>query len=222
MLTEFLGNITIEGYSGTEIIFSTSEYNTPPERSKGLKPIYSKGTDNTGLGLYVERKENIISVDYLLPLSRNADFVIKVPASLAISIKNKCIGGNDIKVQNMTGDIEINACHDIMVKDVTGPVVLSTISGNIDVVFTTVRQEKPISISSISGEIDITLAAKTPANMELKTMSGEMYTDFELQLADDKELKHIGGSNMKSKINGGGVSIFLQTISGNIYLRKAK
>ncbi len=222
VLPDFFGEVTIEGYSGNEVIFSTQNYAKPSERSKGLKPVYANGTDNTGLGLGVVKNGNVVTVNYLLPLARTADFTIKVPSNLAISIKKQCLSGHGIQVSNLSGDIEISACNDILVKDVTGPVVLSSISGNIEVVFSTIRQAKPISISTISGEIDITMPGNTPADIELKTMSGEMFTDFDLTFVEKEKLKYVGGSNLKSIINGGGVSIFVQSISGNIYLRKAK
>ena len=49
-LTEFSGDLPIEGYSGNEIIIEGEVRGSGnPDRAKGLKPIYPGGTDNTGL-----------------------------------------------------------------------------------------------------------------------------------------------------------------------------
>ena len=52
VLKDFNGTLPIEGYNGTEIIItSKSGEFSPPEKAKGLKPIYPAGSDNTGIGL---------------------------------------------------------------------------------------------------------------------------------------------------------------------------
>ena len=86
-------------------------------------------------------------------------------------------------------------------------------------VFNEVNKDKPISIASVSGEVDVTLPAKTPVDLEMKTITGTMYSDFDFA-ADDKEMKRVGGSRVNTRLNGGGLDLKLTTVSGNIYLRK--
>ena len=44
--------IEISGYSGNEIqIEAEGSFPGPPERAKGLKPLYNSAEDNTGIGL---------------------------------------------------------------------------------------------------------------------------------------------------------------------------
>ena len=50
-------DIRIEGYSGDEVVISAKGYREPPERAKGLKPLYNQATDNTGLGLSVKESD---------------------------------------------------------------------------------------------------------------------------------------------------------------------
>jgi len=96
---------------------------------------------------------------------------------------------------------------------------LSTISGDINISFSEVSKDKPISIASVSGEIDITVPAKTAMDLEMETISGNMYSDFDFQ-AGDKPIRRVGGSTVNTQLNGGGVDLKLHTVSGNIYLRK--
>lgn len=222
-LINFVGDLPIEGYNGKEIIItSMGEPVTTPDRAKGLKPVYSAGTDNTGMGLSVDKNGNQVTVTCLLPFTRNGDFKIKVPENLAIKYESSCERQGDVSVQGIKNEIEIKTCHSINLKEVSGPLVLSTIAGNIDVVFSGQIAGEPSSISSISGEVDVTLPGQTGTNLELKSISGNIYSDFDFPQTDKKDLKQIGGNNLNYKLNGGGFGLNLVTVSGNVYLRKGK
>ena len=50
-------------------------------------------------------------------------------------------------------------------------------------------------------------------------MNGGFYSDFEVTDMQ-KDLKRIGGNEMSFPLNGGGIKFSIQSISGNIYMRK--
>jgi DUF4097 and DUF4098 domain-containing protein YvlB len=104
-------------------------------------------------------------------------------------------------------------------KEVTGPLVLSTISGDINISYSSINSVKSSSVSSISGDIDITLPAKTATDLELRTVSGAFYSDFDFT-ETQKNLKRVGGNEMNYSLNGGGFKFSIGAVSGNIYLRK--
>lgn len=219
-LDEFIGDLTIEGYSGNEILITgSSEHFETPERAKGLKPIYPGGTDNTGLALSMEKDGNKITLRCLLSMTQSGRYSIKVPDNLSLHISRNCSRWGGTTVENMKSEIEFNGCHEIKLKSVTGPLVVSTIDGNIDVVFSEISKDKPISLASVSGEVDVTIPAKAAVNLEMSNVSGNMYTDFEFP-ASNKEMKRVGGSNIHNELNGGGTELKIHNISGNIYLRK--
>jgi hypothetical protein len=220
-LSNFSGDLKIEGYTGSEIIFSPmgGEDMTVPERAKGLKPVYGGGVDNTGVGLSVEKSGNGISVTCLLPFTNSREYTVKVPESMSIEVKSECQNTNDIYINGMKNEIEIQSCHSIKLTGVTGPLVLSTISGDIDVTFSQIAAGKPFSINSISGEIDITLPSKTAADVEMSAVSGRMYSDFDFS-DKSKNMDQVGGNQLNTKLNGGGAKFSIVTVSGNIYLRK--
>ena len=95
---------------------------------------------------------------------------------------------------------------------------LSTINGDIELKGLT----GPLDISTINGEIDLHIPSSHKANIEMSTINGTMYTNFDLDLNDEKNnLCKIGG-DVHTKLNGGGVNIDLETINGVIFLREAK
>lgn len=220
-LSAFSGDLKIEGYAGNEIIFSPigGEDTKVPDRAKGLKPVYGGGVDNTGVGLSVEKNGNEISVTCLIPFTNNREYTVKVPENMSVEVNSECQNNNDIYINGMKNEIEIQSCHSIFLKGVAGPLVLSTISGDIEVTFSNMAAGKPFSINSISGEIDITLPATIAADVEMSAVSGRMYSDFDFS-NKSKDMNQIGGNELNTKLNGGGAKFSIVTVSGNIYLRK--
>jgi lia operon protein LiaG len=218
-LNDFPNDLPVEGYSGNEIIITSDMQGDSPDRAKGLKPVYAGGTDNSGMAVSVEKNGNQVTLQCLLPITKSANYKIKVPDNFSIDVENECGHAGDVSVQGMKGEVAVKNCQGIKVKDVTGPLVLSTISGNINIGFSTLTSDRTISLASISGEIDVTLPAKQGVDVELENISGNIYSDFDFP-SDDKKLKRIGGNSIKSQLNGGGANLKITNISGNIYLRK--
>jgi len=220
VLSNFSGDFPIEGYNGNEIIISGINTKTP-ERAKGLKAVYASGTDNTGLGLSVEKDGNNINVAYLPSFTQKANFKIKVPQNLALKIESGCEKQDSIHIKDMKSELEINNCHSIDLVNVSGPLVLSTVSGDINVIINNISGNKPSSITTISGDVDVTLPATAAVNLEMKTTTGKIYSDFVFE-TPKKNVESADNNEIKTKLNGGGSDLKISDISGNIYLRKAK
>lgn len=219
-IEHFTGRLIVEGYSGNEIILISGPGEmSVPERANGLTRIYPGGTDNTGLGVEFKKEGNVMSFFSQLPLTRMGDYTIKVPDKVTIEIKSGCERNNHVIVRNTNSEIEIQNCHDIELENVSGPLILATISGNIKITSTGISTDRPFSVNSISGDIDITLPQKTQANLEMSTISGGIYSDFDLS-SQEKEMKQYGGSKLFYSLNGGGNKYSISSISGNIFLRK--
>jgi ribosome-associated translation inhibitor RaiA len=220
-------DLTIEGYNGDELIITTDENDSPPERAKGLKSLYANGTDNTGLGLEVITEGSTIKVTKVN--KRDGDYKIKVPKNISLTITEMSWhGGDDFKISDIEGDIEVEAkTSNVVIRNLNGSVVAHNTSGDIDVIFSKVNADKPTSITNISGEVDITLPADTKANVKTKSISGDVYTDFDIAVdkKNDDKSKGMkawvnGGYEAKGTIGGGGVEMRLESISGNVYIRK--
>ncbi len=219
-LKNFMGDLPIEGYSGNEIIITSTDGDfIAPEKAKGLTAVYPAGNDNTGIGLEVEQNGNQVIVTCLLPITRRGEYTIKMPDNLALESESNCARSSEITVENMKNEVDINNCHDIILSNVTGPLVLSTISGDIDITFGNMNSDKPISVNSVSGDIDIAIPVEAAINIELRTVTGGIYSDFDFS-ETQKDLKKVGGNNLNFPLNGGGVKFRITNISGDIFLRK--
>ena len=214
-------DVVVEGIDGDDLIIRGDGYEEPPKRAEGLHPIYNTAVDNTHIGLAVTQDGNVVRI--ARASRREASYVIRVPRGTSVQYKQAGWGGSgDLSVRDVSGDLEITMTSgDIKLTNVAGPVVANTVSGNISVRFAALRPG-PSSITCVSGDVDITLPASSKATLKMRTISGEAYTDFDLNLNTPGNMQHVGGQLIDGNINGGGNGISLKTVSGDIYVRKAK
>lgn len=237
--------ITIDAYDGNEIIINTSGLEPIPERAKGLKSLSKAGViDNTGLGLDVSKNGNTISIKQAT--KSDLKCTIQMPRNANILINESFWKGDEITINDMGGEIEIKSKgSDININNVTGPVVAHSTGGDIVVVFSKVSQKGPSSLSSTSGFVDVTMPENTNANLKLNSTSGDIYTDLDIVLDEEKEENKVKkwklnetakgvnweswegncgacGTKIKGKLNTGGVDIYIKSIGDDVFLRKAK
>lgn len=217
-------SLKIEGHNSDEVIIvASSGYEAPPERAKGLKPLYNSNVDNSGIGLAVTTENGGLRIEKAT--RKPIRYIIRLPRRVALLYKETNWQGSLISITNMDGDLEIKTNNaSVNLTNVTGPVVANTINGEVKVVYSTLSQEKPTAISTINGALDITLPATAKADLKLRSINGEMYTDFDLGVKTSKDgmSKVGGGHDIDGTTNGGGVEMKLNTITSNIYIRKQK
>jgi len=213
-----LGNATIEGYDGKEIIFTLKDYekNTDP-RAQGLTSINSLGLkDNTGLGFNVTEKDNIVSV-YNLKKNNSPDLRIKVPKGVIVALEHTGTqGGGTAKFNNMENEIEVSVQYNsVELENVTGPLTIKTMYGHVEANLGA-NVKDPISMISVYGYVDVTIPVATKANLRMDTSYGEILVDPDFKI----DFASASGDRVSGKLNGGGVNIDLSSNYGKIYLRK--
>jgi predicted membrane protein len=218
-----LGKVEVQGHNGNDIIFtSNSHKNEKDERAQGLRSVNSLGLeDNTGLGINVTDKGNVIEV-YQLKKTSSPDIKILVPKGVIVSFNHDSQYGGTASFSNLTNEIEISAQYNsIELDNVTGPLTVKTIYGHVEADFDT-NIKDPISIVSIYGYVDVTLPATTKANLKLSTSYGEIFVAPEFKIEVDRKGGMIEYSDKVSgSINGGGnLNIDLACNYGKVYLRK--
>lgn len=216
-------SLKIEGYNGNELIIqTTAKPEAPPERAKGLRPLYNAAVDNTGLGLSVITEGGSVRIEKAT--RKSLPYTIRIPQKAAILYEQTNWNTGELTIQNVEGDLELRTnSGDINLINITGPVVANTISGEIKVVYSALNQSKPTAISTVSGAIDVTLPASAKSTLKLSSIQGEIYTDFDLGINKKDGMNRVGsGHQINGSTNGGGVDLQFKTINSNIYIRKQK
>lgn len=95
---------------------------------------------------------------------------------------------------------------------------IETISGNI--ILEGPRSD--IYARSVSGFVDLSWPESVPAEISLETVSGEAYSNLEtVNYLNRRDEPARVGYKLRGRISGGGPSLLLESVSGNIYLRKS-
>ncbi len=221
-IDQLAAELEINGEDVSEISITAIGYEGLPEKAKGLKPLSGGDPENTGIGLSIKQEGNVI---YLTGAHREADdskYRIRVPKDLMLKLDYLSWQADDVKITGMQNEIEAKSqVGDLLFVDVTGPIVVHSLSSDLEVVFSSLDQSSPSSITSTSGDIDVTLPASSKGVFKMATVSGGVYTDLDFDLGDDANQRRLMGQSATGTLNGGGVEVQLKTISGDIYVRKS-
>jgi hypothetical protein len=140
-----------------------------------------------------------------------------------------------IKVSDVTGDVSVKGVSgDIELTDIRGNLTASTTSGEIymknineaetvkaKILSGDLKYEGDIMASGVyefqshSGDVTLLIPAGTAFDLEAKTFSGSIDSDFDLTISGK-----ISKKSIKGKANGGGADIEVQTFSGDVKIRK--
>lgn len=165
---------------------SSFEQGQYPERATGLRPLRpNMAIDNTGFGIDVAQ----VKSSYVIKEATNQKLSIEliIPEDVRLLIRPVGWQTGQIIAMDLKGEIEVSSKNsDIHLYNVSGPIVANTIKGNIEVVFRNINPDKPSSISNISGFIDVTLPENAAANMQLVNLTGETFTDLDLDIVEEK------------------------------------
>ena len=227
------GSIKVVGYEGKETLIDVVGDSTHKHRDRddgessgGMHRIGG----GSGLDVTAQENDNVVTVNG--GLSRLSGISLKVPSNLT-SLQLNAVNDGNITVNNVSGELEINNVNgSITVKDVSGSVVANTVNGPVVVTFKTVDVKAPMAFSTLNGNVDVTFPADLKSNVKLKTDQGGVYTDYEIAVDKSQpqvkrsEENHMYRLNVDSwiygKINGGGPEMMMKTMTGSIYIRKAK
>lgn len=217
-----LGRVTVEGYNGNEIIFSSRDHDRyEDDRAKGLRAINSSGLDdNTGLGINVADKGNVVEV-YQLKKMNSPEIKILVPKGVIVSYEHSSQYGGEATFKNLENEIEISTHYNsVELENITGPVTAKVIYGHIDANFSQ-NVRGPLSLISIYSHVDVTLPLATKANLKLSTSYGEIFVapEFKIDIEKDGDMVRYS-DKVNGKINGGGMGIDIRSDYGKVYLRK--
>jgi len=226
------GSITVTGYDGNDVLVEAKvrskrySHDRKNDAARGMKRLAITST-----GLTVEEQDNIMSVSAASHV-RAIDVTIKVPKRT--SLKLNAINNGNIFVENMTGEIELhNVNGKIEAYKIYGSVVANTTNGKVTVTFEKIDPKKPMSFISFNGRVDVTFPENVKADVKMKSVQGDIYSDFDIEIEQGPKLiqedsRERGGkfkvtveNTIYGKLNGGGPLYHFSTYNGSIYIRKA-
>ncbi len=224
------GSITVRGTNRKDVLVVARPDTDRPSRrdnpdASGLRRIPQAA------GFRISEADNRVRIGSESP-NRAITFEIEAPARS--NLKLSTVNGGEILVENIEGDLEIgNTNGGITMNNVGGAVTANTTNGSVRATMTRVTAERTMAFTSHNGTVDVTLPPTTRANLRMRSDNGDVYSDFEVQLAAAapvvQETRSGNGRYRISRnrsivgaINGGGPEFELRTFNSNVYVRRGK
>jgi DUF4097 and DUF4098 domain-containing protein YvlB len=225
------GGITVTGYSGKEVIVTAHTQMEKIDAESAKRKNGLRRLQYNASGLTIEEDNNTMSIG-VQSLKHSIDLSIQVPTNTNLQLG--CVNNGDIEVKDVRGDIEVNNVNGgVTLENVSGSAVAHALNKDLIVTFSQVEAGKAMSFSSLNGDIDVTLPANVKANVKMKSDNGEIYSDFDIDLASSTN-KIVEEKSKKGQykvsideylygtINGGGAEFLFSSFNGDIYIRKGK
>ena len=225
------GSITVRGSNRKDVLVVARPETDRPSRRYNPDATGMRRIPQTA-GFRITEDGNRIKVGSDNP-NRSITFVIEAPARTNLQLST--VNGGEILVENIEGELTVsNTNGGITLNNVAGTVNAGTTNGSVRATLTRVTAEQQMAFTSLNGAVDVTLPPTTKANLRMRSDNGDVYSDFEVQLAASAPpvVQESRGSNGRYRIsrnrsivgaiNGGGPEFELRTFNSNVYVRKGR
>src|SRR5687767_82686 len=224
------GSITVRGTNRRDVLVTARPETDRPSRRYDADAAGLRRIPQTA-GFRVSEESNRVKITSDSP-NRSITFEIEAPARA--NLKLHTVNGGEIVVENIEGDLDVsNVNGGITLTGVGGAVNAGTTNGSVRATMTRVTGERPMAFTSLNGTVDVTLPPTTKANLRLRSDNGDVYSDFDVQLAPSAPIvQESRGSNGRYRIsrnrsivgaiNGGGPDFELRTFNSNVYVRRGR
>lgn len=142
------------------------------------------------------------------------DYEVMVPAGVALEAST--VAG-EVRAEGLRSDVEASSVDGSVRISTTGRARGNTVSGDLEIEMGN-PGTKDLAFSTISGDITLWLPSDFGATIEFQSLSGDFYTDFDL--AVHRQRGRWVGTSLEGAIGGGGRLLSLETVSGDVEVRK--
>lgn len=143
-------------------------------------------------GDYFERKWDD-KTKYNCNTTTEINYVVSVPKNV------------NLKIKSISGSVSID--------DFQGDLITDLISGDV----TIKKYSGELYLKTISGALDVTV---NKAKLSAKSLTGTIYSDLDFEVNNSNSSYSSSHNKVSKQIKGGTKHLKMETISGNIYIRK--
>jgi len=197
--------------------------------------IETKG-ERSGL---LNLSRNVSSVDYELIVPRDCEVQAQTVSAevriegLSAAVSAQTVSG-DVELTGISGDCQVTTVNgDATGRRITGALTLRTTSGDTDVRDSELRHfnlnsvsgdfaiESPLTVGqhylakTVSGDLRLLVPAEVRATVQMKTVSGDVASDLQA------EVIKAGRRHWQGRINGGGATVEMSSVSGDLRIQQA-
>lgn len=189
----------------------------------GMHPIATYHAD-----LEVTEEHNVVMLRS--HSGRELELTIAVPSGFDVELRIYEGSSAGVHVEGLDGSIVVRSAGGAVVLEGTSSsVVAHAEDGELRVHVRRLDQSQPLSLTTEDGDIHLTLPRSAPATASIHSDNGHVFSDLELvpvRVFPRPESAPGSGQSyrlrleglLKHEINGGGVSLVLKSLEGDIYI----
>jgi DUF4097 and DUF4098 domain-containing protein YvlB len=214
------GNVNVAGYEGDAI--TVAGFKEGPDIDKVTIEDLSSGNKVDIRVKYPENCECHVNVRFEVKVPRGINYRYDSFTSVSGNVKVNQVTGylransvsGNVNVNDVTGSVKANSVSgNVNVGEVNGGVNANSVSGDVEVEIKSLEGTENMEFASVSGNVGVKLPGNLDAEVKLSTMSGDLKTDFPLQI---EELRQ--GRSARGRVGNGSRSLKLSTVSGSVSL----
>lgn len=223
------GDIEVVGQARNDVALEVSHTGA----DGGRRIVTPSGTRMIPLSSYaleVEEEDNQISID---ADPRAHGIIIRALVPLRSDLAISAVHAEQINVSGVSGELELeNVNGGIVARDIGGSVIAETVNGNISIELDSVESGKAMAFTTVNGDVELSFPADFAADISIDSRQDEIYSDFDVDFKQQgptikRDARHHGGvsfeleQTLNFSINGGGTSVRVETLNGEVSLRKS-
>ncbi len=155
-------------------------------------------------------------------LNLNYDAISSVSGDVEIdgargTVNVKAVSG-DVKIVTAQGIIHADSVSgDVHVERASGSVSAKSISGDVKVNLQNVDSDEAMEFSTVSGDVNVSMPSNLGAEVDMKTLSGDLRTDFGITV---EKKEHGPGKTAHGRLGEGSRRVKMSSVSGDVKLLK--
>lgn len=147
----------------------------------------------------------------------DVEFEVRVPAG--VEFNGGMVSGG-IEVEGLRSEVDVSTVTGDIFVSSTAMVWANSVSGDIEIEMGNFDWDD-MEFSTVSGDITLWLPEDFAADVEFNSLSGDLTTDFDLTVRSRRNRRWIG-TDIEGTIGGGGRELAINTVSGDLELRRAR
>ena len=152
------------------------------------------------------------------------DFTAEIPRDMAVVLRT--VNEGEIRMEGVRGSFEVrNVNGGVHLRGLASAGSARTVNGPLTAYFDR-APSTDCDFSSVNGAVDLSFPPDFGADVRVKTLNGEVYTDFDYALSaftesgEDRRGRRMRRLSRTLRIGGGGPVLSLETVNGDVEIRK--
>ena len=138
-------------------------------------------------------------------------FTVNVPAG--VDFEGETVNGS-VSATGLKSDVEVSTVNGSVDVSTTGSATGTTVNGDVTIDMGTAGDD--MTFETVNGDVTVTFPSTLGAKVKASTVNGGISTDFPITIQGK-----MGARSIKGTIGDGTRSIDIETVNGDIRLRKA-